>query len=117
MKQYEIRSPDLKSTYSIRKKEREIFEEWGGGFGIVVLHEFESEAEADKARQDWLEEHYEVLIYSLCDTPMNKLPPTCREIMDSYRNPPKPTLTILAAPDGWEIPEVQGYVVKEGRGK
>ena len=127
MKQYEIRSLDLNDVYLSDPKMEFILNIYearktdendgyvGEETGIAILHEFESEAEADKARLDWLEEHHHILIDSLCDTPMNKLPLTCREIMDSHRNPPKPTLIIFAAPDGWEIPEVEGYVVKDGR--
>ena len=115
MKQFEIRKTDLNTVIFTEENKANAISFFDKPNQVLVSHEFESEAEANKARQDWLEEHYEVLIYSLCDTPMNKLPPTCREIMDSHRNPPKPTLIILAAPDGWEIPEVQGYVVVDGR--
>lgn len=97
MKQYEIRTKEgkviemLPDAWSEReaiawKNERSIADY------VLVFHEFETPAEADKARLD--------LIESKCSLTHVVCGPGVRKALDLERQAPQPTVRVIATPEG-----------------
>jgi hypothetical protein len=63
----------------------------------LVLHEWETDAEADKARLDWLERNWmDAMEWEW----LNGLGEGLRDQIDAARNAPKPKVTVIATPEG-----------------
>lgn len=103
MKQYETRTHDLKriiarledcSCDGAARHDHDIIN--GGRDYVLVIHEWESEEEADKARLDWLE-----VIQCIVPLPaLRELNGSVRKWIDRHRNAPKPTVTVIATAEG-----------------
>lgn len=61
---------------------------------VLVLHTFETDAEADKLRLDWLEEHWFDLDAQFGGET------TLREYVDQERKAPQPSIKVIATPEG-----------------
>lgn len=95
MKQYEIRTKDLKTAVSLLddiKPGSEINRFPGC---VLVLHTFETDAEADKARLDWLQENCEVVRFGNIKPGTNSL----RIFIDYLRSAPQPTIQVIQIPN------------------
>lgn len=103
MKNYEIRRADLQgrlASFHFREEQtalsiyRSSFKhapdtDWRHGSKLVI-HEWETDAEEDKARLDWLEEH---------GNPENERHFT-RKDLDELRSAPQPTVTVIETAEG-----------------
>lgn len=105
MKQYETRTHDLKhiidrledcSCDGAALNDHDLIN--GGRDYVLVLHEWETEAEADKARLDWLDRNWSDFRVGGLD----RMGSSIRSHIDSARNAPKPTVTVIATQEGWK---------------
>lgn len=105
MKRFEIRSRDLSQFFYVCGEDwteieaKDKYSEIKSSLDcVLVLHEFETKAEADKARLDWLQEniyqdrgHLIVCINHQSDF----LKGTVRELIDKARQAPPPKVTVI----------------------
>jgi hypothetical protein len=102
MKQYEIRTRDLATVrfvYEHWEGDRyalEHFRENSGPDEVLVLSEPETEAEADKARLDWLEAKPTASAVPR----MKARHGSVRAWIDHERNAPQPKITVIATAEG-----------------
>lgn len=66
--------------------------------GFLVLHTFETPAEADAARLDWLESS--AAGYCVAKVVLDFSGETVRQAIDRCRQAPQPTVRVIATPDG-----------------
>jgi hypothetical protein len=91
---------------------------------VLVKVQQETDAEADKRRLDWLDAIYTEARYEQQHLLFQSTYEgnAMRDYCDSKKRPPRPTLTILAAPDGWTLEQVapeirEKFEIVDGRGK